>query len=480
MSKHNALPDGTRINHYTIVKFIGSGGFGITYLIEDGSGNRFVLKELFIASGGICQRRADGKVVVNDKDREVYDFAFDRFVDEAKILQQIHHRAIVRVHEHFFANDTVYYVMEYLDGQSLQSYVDEKGKLSEEETISLIFPLLEAVKEMHRLGLWHRDIKPDNMMLSGDRTVLIDFGAVKVTDAQVFSVNREQSLFAAVTKTYAAPEQMENLNLKVDQRADIYALGLTLFFMLTGKLMYPNIETRLIEESKAGKGYIDDILAKYPLGETFRKTIKNCIVFSKEKRYENVSEIQQSLVGSTIVPTPQPEPSPPLSSLSGGGIFEQWYLFLPLGIVSAIGIVMLVSGNTFGWVLIGLSLGAGGALIAKNGQFGGSKESVSRYVLTEVTHGEQIYLEKGKSYKLGRDPACDIVVSPEYAYVSREHLMLTCEDDTIVVRELKETQGTYINGAQIKPNIDYVWDSTQELMLVNGDCVYRWEAENER
>lgn len=478
MNRDILLPSGTIVGSYTIVKMLGKGGFGITYLAKDTDGKLLVLKELFISSDGVCRRGNQNEVIVNNTNMELFTFAKNRFVDEASILNLLNHRAIVKVFHHFLANNTAYYAMEYLIGKSLQEYILENGPLPKDEVLKLIFPIFEAVKEMHKKKLWHRDIKPDNMMISGDRTVLIDFGAVKVTDNKIFSTDRDQSLFAAMTKKYAAPEQIESLNLKVDHRADIYALGGTLYYLLAGDTLFEDVQSRLYEESKYEGNLAEARLRNCNCDDIFKKTIASCMEFKKENRPQSINEIQAMLVEETDINPAQPTPIPPNSSSFLG---NNWFFILPMIGSGAIAVLLFLAGNTtWGYMVALLFIGTGIKLATRGKKEDKNTHHVhSRFRLLDIKRNIHINLNMHQSYKIGRNLDCDIVVPHTSTYVSREHLLLTCTQSHVYVRELKKTQGTYIDGVKLAPNNDIIWEAGTDLMLVDSNCIYRWESVSE-
>lgn len=484
----SGLRTGSSIKGYKIVKQLGKGGFGITYLVHNKDGAQFVLKELFISPQGVCQRGKNGKVIVNPKDKEVFDFTKKRFLDEAQILQSLDHLAIVKVYEHFIANSTAYYVMEYLSGHSLQEYININGPLEENEAIAIIFPILEAVKEMHKRGLWHRDIKPENMMISGDRTVLIDFGTVKVTNEKIFSIEREESLFVAMTYSYAAPEQLEGIKQKVDHRIDFYALGGTLYYLLTGKTLYKNIQERISLESNYNGNHLSYLLSSCTCDTNFKKVIEKCMAFNAKDRPQNVIEIQQMLIPNTTTPlienpdkpetlsdslVKEGEHSDPL--LKGGGVWSKyWFLLLPMIVSFSIAVLFFFAGSSapsLFFFLVGIAIGFGISMDSSK-----QEEQIKRKSVFKIINNigdTEIYINSHHTYKVGRSAKCDIVVPSKLSSVSREHVEIICSESHVYIRELKETQGTYVNGKKLTPLSDEPWVPGEILILVNEECTYQ-------
>jgi len=477
MSNNMILPVGTELHGYTILKKLGKGGFGITYLVEK-EGKEYVLKELFVKD--ICFRSADGRIAIHDDAamQDTFSFLFDRFKDEADILMQIDHIAIVKVTEYFVANNTGYYAMEYLEGESLEDYIKRVGPQDKETTIKLLFPILEAVKEMHNKGLWHRDIKPDNIMICANRTVLIDFGAVKVTDKELFSLDRKHSILAMTTPAYAAPEQSSNLNqnVEIDHCIDIYALGGTLYYMLVGEKPYSSSESRLNLDVKHGSRHLEDMLIQHSLDPVCRKSISKSMAWLKEHRVQSVNELQTILVECTKSESTIPDPNENKIPVNSGFLENNWYLMLPMIVSAGIALVLFFIGESIGGIIaMILSIGLGVTIGIRSNASSSPVQYTTQFKLLDIQQGTESYINAHQSYMVGRKASCDIIVSPIHKSVSREHLLLTCSSSHIAVRELKETQGTYINGIKLTPYHDYPWEAGDELILVDTDCTFKWE-----
>ena len=244
----NILPKGYTLRSpnyvYRIESVLGSGGFGITYLatatVKIGNVSvkaRFALKEHFLDSD--CERSDDSRVVYSNPAKMRVENSRKDFMAEARRLHQIGagHSNIVKVNEVFEANNTAYYVMEYLDGESLRAYVKRKGKLTEEETVEIMTPIVDAVNYLHGGRMTHLDIKPDNIMLVSDddgrmRPVLIDFGLSKHYDSNGRPTSTINTL--GCSDGYAPIEQYAGITT-FSPTADYYALGATIWFCLTGK-----------------------------------------------------------------------------------------------------------------------------------------------------------------------------------------------------------------------------------------------------
>lgn len=213
---------------------LGKGGFGITYIAMHLPDEKIVaIKEFFPAN--LAVRDTDNETVVPADDTKAvyYRTGMKSFSEEGRILyllSDIEH--IVHVTEQIQANNTTYLVMEYVPGISLKKYMKQQQKLfSEQETLTLMQPILIAMQAMHQKGILHRDISPENLMLSPDNTLtLIDFGA-----ARTFSRSDDDNLTVILKRGYA-PEEQYHSNSRQGPWTDLYAVCAVMYQMLTGIL----------------------------------------------------------------------------------------------------------------------------------------------------------------------------------------------------------------------------------------------------
>lgn len=246
MNPVNALPPGTILRsgmgEYKIVSVLGQGGFGITYLVtgEIMHGNvpteaPFAIKEYFPST--FAERVGDEVKAKPDKITE-YEKGKADFISEAKKLHSLgaENINIVKVNEVFEANGTAYYVMQYINGQSLTAYVKERKKLTYREALAILGPIIDAVGFLHKSRINHLDIKPDNIMIhdgtKGMVPVLIDFGL-----SVHFKKNGEKTTpkgVHGVSEGYSPMEQYAGIKEFIPA-ADIYSLAATLLYALTGE-----------------------------------------------------------------------------------------------------------------------------------------------------------------------------------------------------------------------------------------------------
>lgn len=268
---------------YTIEKKIGEGGFGITYkAIQSGLNRTVCIKEYFPA--GKCYRNTHSRTVyAQGTSEEVYEKYRQAFVKEAKVLASLHHPNIVEIIDVFDENNTSYMVMTYIEGKSLQSIVEVRGKLPYPETVNYIAQITNAVGYIHEHHILHRDIKPDNIMITADyKAILIDFGS-----AREFEQDKTQVHTSMLTHGYAPTEQY-TANSRKGSYTDIYAIGATMYFVLTGQVP-TEAAARLTEPMAAPKDLTPDI------PDEANRTILKAMQLKAENRHQTVQEFMDDL-----------------------------------------------------------------------------------------------------------------------------------------------------------------------------------------
>jgi len=231
------LPVGTvlRGGDYTVGKVLGQGGFSITYEGSDTRLHRVVIiREFFLR--GCCFRQ--GKLVsiaTPSITTAEFEAMKQRFLHEAKILLLVNHPGIPRVYDTFEENNTVYIVMEFLEGKPLSRLLEERGGVMEEaEAVGYILQAAEALEAVHQAGYLHRGVKPDTIFVCKDgRVVLVDF-----TVAEKYVAGEEVEMEPILTPGYSPLEQYAT-RARFGPPLDIYALGATLYHLLTGQVPPP-------------------------------------------------------------------------------------------------------------------------------------------------------------------------------------------------------------------------------------------------
>lgn len=237
MKDLSTLPVGSGLQNgkYKILSVLGQGGFGITYLAEQtGLGMKVAIKEFFMK--GSCQRELSTSMVsvpVSDS-VELVHRCQRKFKSEARKIASLNNDHIVNIIDVFDENGTSYYVMKYLAGGSMASLV-KSGPMLENTALRMIGEVSDALKSVHSSGLLHLDIKPANILLDErGRAVLIDFGVSKYVDSQQDSSTT--SSLIGFSRGFAPLEQVNSTITALSPATDIYALGGTLYNLVTGKV----------------------------------------------------------------------------------------------------------------------------------------------------------------------------------------------------------------------------------------------------
>ena len=282
-ASQNFLQPGSRLNdRYTVGIALGQGGFGITYIGYDNFlGTRVAIKEYY--PNYSAQRESESRTVRAFAGGETdFEKGKERFLTEARTLARFsEYPGVVSVKDCFGANGTAYMVMQYLDGTDLKQYLNRRGgKLGESESIQILMPVTEALKEIHKTGIIHRDISPDNIFMTKDGQVkLIDFGAAR----QLFGDNKSISV---TLKPGYAPEEQYRARGNQGPWTDVYALSATLYRMVTGNTPPESIE-RVMD---------DELVIPEYLSANVRYALKKGMAVKAADRFENILEFQNAIV----------------------------------------------------------------------------------------------------------------------------------------------------------------------------------------
>lgn len=268
---------------YKIIRFIASGGFGRTYEAQHVMlGKRIAIKEFFIEDFCIRDNETTQiSVVSNTKSALVYKLK-KKFIEEASAIASMSHPNIVSVSDVFEENGTAYYVMDYIEGKSLQQIIREHGALPEDESVKYITAISRALEYIHSLNRLHLDIKPGNIMLKKDGTaILIDFGVSKQYD-EIDGENT--STLLGYSPNYAPIEQMSGRIQNFTPSTDIYALGATLYTLLTGHVP-PSASDRV--------GNDNIVPLPSSISTEIRNAVKLAMKVTKEDRLQNITDFLQ-------------------------------------------------------------------------------------------------------------------------------------------------------------------------------------------
>ena len=273
------LPGTILLDRYLVGKVIGYGGFGVTYIGWDSIlQQRLAIKEYLPSEFATrSMGQADVTVFGGNKAQQFAD-GMAKFIDEAKRLAQFQSEdGIVRVYDSFETNNTAYIIMEYLDGETLTTFLNREGKVPIEKAVEMVTPVIRSLETVHKAGIIHRDIAPDNIMIAKDGKVkLIDFGA-----ARYATTSHSRSLTVIIKPGFSPEEQYRS---RGDQgpHTDIYALGAVLYRMVTGETPPDALERRAFFENKK-----KDILVPPSKSCKIPKNIENAILNAMNVRIED-------------------------------------------------------------------------------------------------------------------------------------------------------------------------------------------------
>lgn len=232
------LPAGVVLNNqYLIGRVLGQGGFGITYLGWDQNLDTPIAVKEYFPNGYVQRNHTRSLDVVANKDMEPqFQNGKAYFLREAKILAKLSDvPEVVHVRNYFQANGTAYIVMEYIQGITLSKYIHKRGEaLNLQQALGILKPIMAAMAEVHDAELIHRDISPNNIMLYNNRVKLLDFGAARNVDHADASKALPKSTQAMVKHGFAPIEQYQSRGA-LGPWTDIYAMGATLYYCLSGK-----------------------------------------------------------------------------------------------------------------------------------------------------------------------------------------------------------------------------------------------------
>ena len=300
------LQKGYRLKEFEIKRVLGQGGFGITYLAIDTNLQKEVAIKEFFPRELVDREETtesvslksleydDRKKALNQKK---YNHFLEKFKKEAQIMSSIEHPNIVKVIRILHENNTSYFVMNYIEGDSLKEYVKRVGSLTQEQIIEIVMPILEGLKIVHSRNFLHRDIAPDNILLTkgSGKPMLIDFGAAKNTvrdsDGTEFSIG-------VIKNGYSAPEQHSEESIHTSS-TDIYAVGAVIAFMVSGGEIPPVAPKRLLYRDKDP---LEEFLEKYTQHYTqgFIKSILRAMSLIPQNRFQKISELQKALITKRI------------------------------------------------------------------------------------------------------------------------------------------------------------------------------------
>ena len=336
-------------DRYRVVQLLGQGGMGAVYRAWDVRLNRPVALKEMIPQAGL--------------DAGVLNQLRSQFEQEARVLATLIHPGLVRVTDYFSWQGNAYLVMDFVEGESLADRIAREGALPEGQVLAWTGQLLDALGYCHAQGIIHRDIKPQNIIVTPDgRAVLVDFGLVKLWDPN--DPRTKTVMRGAGTPEYAPPEQYDIGMTHTDPRSDIYSLGATMYQALTGRL--PVTATQRMADPSS---FLPPRRVNAAVTARTEAAILKALEMAKEKRFQSTAEMAAALgiAGSgtsvrpgaaavapvhpaqrpapavaTGVAQPRPATRPKRGLLAGG-----------LGLVVVGGCLLLLAATVVGLYLVG-------------------------------------------------------------------------------------------------------------------------------
>jgi serine/threonine protein kinase len=297
-SKNQTLPIGYMLQDYIITKVLSTGGFSFVYLAQDMNKNTVAIKE-YMPTGLALREEGATVLLGTDDDAATFKHGLKCFFEEGLALAKIDHKNIVRVINFFRENNTVYMVMQYERGKSLQDYILSQTEPVNEKFVRRVFgELLNGLREVHAQKLLHLDIKPANIYIRLDGSpVLLDFGSARQTLTQA-----QSKLSPSYTPGFAPPEQYYERK-QLGPWSDIYSVGASMYScMVRSAPIAANLrvsQDNLAPAIKIGKGiYTEELL----------EIIDNCLKLDYMQRPQSVFSLQKTLL-EVVNPLPIKKPS---------------------------------------------------------------------------------------------------------------------------------------------------------------------------
>ena len=455
MSNTRCLKPGVILKErYKIEEVIGAGGFGITYRAWDPLLQSYVaIKEYY--PSGIATRSADSSKVcvpVGQEQRE-YHRGRIRFLKEAQDVARFQSEPnIVSIYDYLEENDTAYMVMEYLHGCTLKQYIREHGgRLDTDHILHICLSVLDALAVVHKAGMIHRDISPENIFICEDLTVkLIDFGAAK----QVY-LDGEQTMSVVLKPGYAPPEQYAKKD-KQGPWTDIYALGATLYFAATGEKPEESFGRVLGDTIKP----VCEVNPEIP--RAMSQVIMRAMSVKIEDRYQTVETMREALLAGEGQ-NAQMEPYViPASRISKRDLPKKQSFLI--GVAFCIVIMLVVTGI---WMAGRVAKKAGTATATEMNAASTEAQTATMADAQTATDAEQVAKEAEKTTQADNPMVMHVPTKEELAEQEKS--------DAILNITSSETERVSIDAFEYMKdgNQGYRMESADGLAAVayEGDCV---------
>ena len=350
------LKPGTQLlgGHYTIEGFLNSGGFGITYLAKDSLDRTVVIKECF--PNALCRRSTSLVRARSRKHQGDFRGFVESFVAEAKSLARLVHPNIVGVHQVFEDNDTAYMAIDYIDGRDLHDILDSTDHaFTPDQIVTMLKKMLSAVEFIHQVGILHRDISPDNVLIDrSGNPILIDFGAAS---EQVARATRVLTGRRVIKEGYS-PQEFYLTGSEQSPASDLYSLGATFHHVITGHPP-PESQRRLARVAEGESDPYQPLAGRfqgYPPG--FLEAIDKAVRVMPKDRIQSAGDwLDWIRIGEDGGPLPaaltQGPPKPATRPVTRQAVAASGgFLQDNMGYVIGAGAVFLVAGVALLWSLL--------------------------------------------------------------------------------------------------------------------------------
>lgn len=293
------LPNGHQLEEYTIDRQLSLGGFSIVYLATDPEGRQVAIKE-YLPNSLALRSRGEINPVITSEHLGAFRYGMKCFFEEGRALARLSHPNVIRVLNFFRANDTVYMVMEYEHGRTLQEFIQKhQGHISERFIRGVFTRMLNGLREVHSNKLLHLDLKPSNIYLRGDNTpVLIDFGAARQT-----LITDQPVLKPMYTPGFASPEHY-GTRRDLGPWSDIYSVGASMYACLAG--VAPQAA-----DSRMKKDTLSPAMVRWDgqYSDRLLEIIDWCLNLNHLYRPQSVFALQKALVEAITPPRPKTNPN---------------------------------------------------------------------------------------------------------------------------------------------------------------------------
>lgn len=340
------LQPGTVVNFpYQVARVLGHGGFGITYLgWDDNLQIKVAIKE-YLPRDFAYRNPHNGQVLARDDyTRPQFQTGLTLFLDEARTLAKFQqHPGIVSVLSFFPAFGTGYMVMEYVEGRTLKSYLDQHGCLNWTQTLDVFMQIMDALRAVHKAGLLHSDIAPDNIYLCNDgRIKLLDFGAAQSN----FVAQNAESKTLMVKPGFAPEEQYRDAG-QMGPWSDVYSVAASIYFCLTGQIP-PDALLRLKRDTLASPSALGA-----DLPSAAEQILLNALAVQSMQRPQSIDSLQTQLMQQPIEPIAEPTvhrlPDPALEKISPpkqkSKKTVRWWYWSLIGLSCAYGLMLLFKSD---------------------------------------------------------------------------------------------------------------------------------------